>query len=112
MHHLPLLCLFPSGPCTSQKARGAFPQERAPSGDGLGLCLLPAPRPREGHRDLLRDVRGGHGAQLCRSPWARTRAKRSLGELKLRAMDRSVCTAPKSLVSCHPAVFSSSPALS
>lgn len=59
MHHLLLLCLFPRWPCTSQKARGAFPQERAPSGAGLGLSLLPAPRLHEGHRDLLRDVRGG-----------------------------------------------------
>lgn len=67
MHHLLLLCLFPRWPCTSQEARGAFPQERAPSGAGLGLSLLPAPRLHKGHRDLLRDVRGGHGAQLCQS---------------------------------------------
>lgn len=39
MHHLLLLCLFPRWPCTSQKARGAFPQERAPSGDGAGSQL-------------------------------------------------------------------------
>lgn len=90
-HHLLLLCLFPRWPCTSQKARGAFPQERAPSGDGLGLSLLPAPWLREGHRDLLWDVRGGHGAQLCQAPWAWTRAKRSLDELKLRDLRTEAC---------------------
>lgn len=90
MHHLLLFFLFPRWPCTSQKARGPFRREPAPSGDRLGLGSLPAPRLREGHRDLLR-VRGGHGAQLCQSPWGWIGAKRSLDELQLRDLRTEAC---------------------